>query len=450
MYAIFKSSIRHFIRSKVNGGAVLLFVALAAMVIANSPLRDAYNSFFAQEVILQIGNFNLFHIHGGNMTFMSLINDALMAIFFFSVGLEIKRELLVGELSSIRKALLPVIAACGGMIVPIVLFALICPEGAASRGAAIPMATDIAFSLGVLSLLGKKIPLSLKIFLTAFAVVDDIGGIIVIGAFYSSNLVYSYLLWSLPIIFLLYLGGRLGMNSKLFYISFGLVVWYLFLHSGIHPTIAGVIVAFTVPARPKFNITRYVGEIRECMKKLPETSEMGSTQYMLSNWERSILRHVESASDKVISPLQSLSDNLQPLVNYVVMPLFAFANASISYEHFGMSDLQGVTISVFVALVIGKLIGIFTFAWLPIKFHLLHMPDHMSKRSLFGVSMLGGIGFTVSLFIANLSYANVPEVGVTLLNQAKMGIIGGSLFAGICGYLLLNYIYKENNQDSSI
>lgn len=443
MYTIFKSSIRHFIRSKVNGGAILLFVALAAMIIANSPLRDAYNSFFAQEVILKIGNFNLFHIHEGNMTFMSLINDALMAIFFFSVGLEIKRELLVGELSSIRKALLPVIAACGGMIVPIILFSLICPEGVASRGAAIPMATDIAFSLGVISLLGKKIPLSLKIFLTAFAIVDDIGGIIVIGAFYSSHLVYAYLLWSLPIIFLLYLGGRLGMNSKLFYISLGLVVWYLFLHSGIHPTIAGVIVAFTVPARPKFEIPRYIGEIRECLQKLPETADLNNVRYMLSNSELSILRHVESASDKVISPLQSLSDNLQPLVNYVVMPLFAFANASISFEHFDVSALQGVTLSVFIALVVGKLIGIFTFAWLPIKFNLLHMPEHMNKRSLLGVSMLGGIGFTVSLFISNLSYANVPEVGEILLNQAKMGIISGSLFAGLCGYLLLNYIYKE-------
>lgn len=446
MYEIFKSSIRFFIRSKINGGAVLLFVALAAMIIANSPLKDAYNAFFSQEIVFQIGDFNLFSIHGTNMTFMTFINDALMAIFFFSVGLEIKRELLVGELSSVRKALLPVIAACGGMIVPIVIFSLTSPEGPIRHGAAISMATDIAFSLGVLSLLGKKIPLSLKIFLTTFAVVDDIGGIIVIGAFYSSNLVYSYLLWSLPVIFILYLGGRLGINSKLFYISIGLIVWYLFLHSGIHPTIAGVIVAFTVPARPKFEISHYVGEIRVCMEKLPETSELNKTQYMLSNSEFSILREVEAASDRVISPLQSLSDNLQPLVNYIVMPLFAFANASISFAHFSAADLKGVTLSVFIALVLGKLIGIFTFAWLPIKFKLLTMPSHMSKRSLFGVAMLGGIGFTVSLFIANLSYANVPEIGATLLNQAKMGIISGSLFAGICGYLLLNYIYSEKEK----
>lgn len=440
---IFKSPIRQFIKTKINGGAVLLFVALAAMIIANSPLRDAYDSFFAQEVVLQFGDINLFHVHGSNMTFMSLINDALMAIFFFSVGLEIKRELLVGELSSPRKALLPVVAACGGMIIPILVFSLISPAGPAARGAAIPMATDIAFSLGVLSLLGKRVPLSLKIFLTAFAVVDDIGGIIVIGAFYSSNLIPSYLFWAILFIFILFAGGKLGIHSKLFYIFFGIIVWYLFLNSGIHPTIAGVIVAFTVPARPIMNIYKYVGEIRESLRKLPETANMSDNKYMLSNSELSILRHVESASDKVISPLQSMDDNLQPLVNYVVMPLFAFANASISFHGFTFSDLQGVTLTVFIALVLGKLIGIFSFTWLSVKCKWLTLPDHMNNKSLFGVAMLGGVGFTVSLFIANLSYAGLPELGGTLLNQAKIGIISGSLFAGFCGYLILNHIYRK-------
>lgn len=442
---VFKSPIRHFIKTKINGGAILLFVALAAMIIANSPFREAYDSFFAKEVILRFGEINLFHVHGSNMTFMSLINDALMAIFFFSVGLEIKRELLVGELSTLRKALLPVVAACGGMIIPILLFALISPAGEASRGAAIPMATDIAFSLGVLSLLGKKVPLSLKIFLTAFAVVDDIGGIIVIGAFYSSHLVPSYLLWSLLFIGLLFTGGKLGINSKLFYIFFGIIVWYLFLNSGIHPTIAGVIVAFTVPARPIMNIYKYVGEIRNSLQKLPETAYKSENKYMLSNSELSILRHVESVSDKVISPLQSLDDNLHPLVNYVVMPLFAFANASISFTNFTLGDLEGVTLTVFIALVAGKLIGIFSFTWIAVRCKWLSMPERMDSKSLLGVAMLGGIGFTVSLFIANLSYSGIPEAGNALLNQAKMGIIGGSLFAGVCGYLILNYVYKEKH-----
>lgn len=440
---MFKSSLRHFWKTKINGGVILLVVALLAMIIANSPLSEAYNAFFAQEVILRFGQFNLLEVHGANMTLMGLINDALMTIFFLSVGLEIKRELLVGELSTPRKALLPVIAACGGMIVPIVLFSLITEPGAAARGAAIPMATDIAFSLGVLSLLGKRVPLSLKIFLTAFAVVDDIGGIIVIGAFYSSHLVPAYLLGALLIVALLYFGGRLGIHSKLFYLAFGAVVWYLFLHSGIHPTIAGVIVAFTIPARPKLNLYKYVGEIREGLKRLPEHHAPITSAYMLSNSELSILRYVESKSDKVISPLQSLEDNLHPIVDFVIMPLFAFANASIAFGDISLGDIQGVTTTIFIALVFGKLIGIFSFTWIAVKCKWLSMPEHMDARSLFGVSMLGGIGFTVSLFIANLSYAGLPDVGAQLLNQAKLGIISGTVVAGVAGYLLLRHFYRD-------
>lgn len=439
---IFKSPIRHFIETKINGGAILLIVALIAMVIANSPFREAYDNFFAQEVILQFGDINLFHSHGGNMTFMALINDALMSIFFFSVGLEIKRELLVGELSSPRKALLPVVAAFGGMIVPIALFLLISEPGLPSKGAAIPMATDIAFSLGVLSLLGKKIPLSLKIFLTAFAVVDDIGGIIIIGVFYSSQLTVSYLLWALLFISILFIGGKLGLNSKLFYIFFGIIVWYFFLNSGIHPTIAGVIVAFTVPARPKLRIYKYVNDIRDSLQKLPDGNSYDGNKYMLTNSELSILKHVESASDKVISPLQSLDDNLHPLVNFIVMPLFAFANASITFSNETLSSLEGVTLTVFLSLVLGKLIGIFSFTYLSVKSGLLRMPDNINNKALLGVSMLGGIGFTVSIFIANLAYSGLPETGVNLLNEAKLGIICGSLFAGICGYLILKSAYK--------
>lgn len=442
----FKSALRHFILSKINGGAVLLFAAAAALAIDNSPLSGAYDRFFAQEVVLRIGNFNLFSVHGSNMTLMSLINDALMTVFFFSVGLEIKREILVGELSSLRKAMLPVVAACGGMIVPIVIFTLICPAGPAAKGAAIPMATDIAFSLGVLSLLGKKVPFSMKIFLTTFAVVDDIGGIIVIGAFYSSHLVLEYLLWSTLFILILWIGGKMGINSKLFYIFFGVIVWYLFLNSGIHPTISGVLVALTVPARPKLNVYDYVKDIRLNLQKLPENVKISDNKYILSNSELSLLRHVESVSDKVISPLQSMDDNLHPLVNYIIMPLYAFANASISFEHFALKDIEGVTLTIFVALVLGKLIGIFSSSWLAIKSGLLNMPEHMNTKSLFGVSMLGGIGFTVSLFIANLSYANLAEGGNVLLNQAKLGIISGSIFSGITGYLLLKYFYRNSSR----
>lgn len=439
---LFKVPIRLFMKAKVNSGVILLVVAAIAMIIANSPFSSQYHTLLSQEVVLRFGNFNLFQAHGHNMNLLEFINDALMAIFFFSVGLEIKRETLVGELSSLRKALLPVIAACGGMILPVLLFFLISPSGAAAKGAAIPMATDIAFSLGVLSLLGKKVPLSLKIFLTTFAVADDIGGIIVIGVFYSSGIILKYLLWSLLVIGILYIGNRLNIYSKLFYIFFGVIIWYLFLNSGIHPTIAGVIVAFTVPARPKFDLAQYSADLRACVARLPEKIY---GNHMLSNAELSILKHIESASDKVISPLQSFEDNLHPLVNYIVMPLFAFANASINFSGFNLDSLQGVTTTLFLSLVFGKLIGIFSFTWLATKSGLLSMPERMNNQSLFGVALLGGIGFTVSLFIANLSYANIPEIGAELLNQAKLGIISGSVFAGICGYSVLKRVLKTEN-----
>lgn len=440
---IFKFSIRRLIQTKINGGIILLFVALAAMLIANTPLREHYNILLSKNITLTIGNFNLFACHDGNpMTLLNFINDALMAIFFFSVGLEIKRELLVGELSSPRKALLPVVAACGGMIVPIAIFWLTGQPGPAMRGAAIPMATDIAFSLGVLSLLGKKVPLSLKIFLTAFAVVDDIGGIIVIALFYSSHLTVEYLFAAAVIVILLYIGGRQGIHNKLFFISFGIAVWCLFINAGIHPTIAGVIVAFTVPARPKLHIYKYVNNIRESLKRLPENSN----ETMLSNSELSILKSIESASDNVVSPLQAMDDDLRTLVNYVIMPLFAFANANISFEGFSLTSLQGVSVTIFVSLVLGKLIGIFSFTYLFIKCKWLSMPDKMDTHSLFGVSLLGGIGFTVSLFIATLSYSGMGTEGAILLNQAKIGIIGGSLFAGVCGYFYLQYVLNKKTK----
>ncbi|MCC8174001.1 MAG: Na+/H+ antiporter NhaA [Odoribacter sp.] len=439
--SVFKYFIRRFIQTKINSGAILLFMALIAIVIANSPLSGAYNEFLSKEVIFRIGNFNLFEIHGHTMTILELINDALMTIFFFSVGLEIKREVLVGELSSPKKAFLPVIAALGGMVVPIALFALISPSGAAMRGAAIPMATDIAFSLGVLSLLGKKVPLSMKIFLTALAVVDDIGGILVIGLFYSDHLILEYLLYSLIFVGFLFLSSYLGAQSKLLYLFFGVIIWYLFMQSGIHPTIAGVIVAFTIPARPKIDIHNYIRQLKKNIQRFPD--ENIHTKHILSNSELAVLKHIESSSDKAISPLQSLDDDLQPLVNYIIMPLFAFANANITFNGISVSELGGIPFVVFLSLVTGKLIGIYSFTYIAVKSGFLSLPDRMDFQRLFGLAFLGGVGFTVSLFIANLAYAGVPIIGSTLLNEAKLGIMVGSVFAGVCGYLYLNHILKK-------
>lgn len=257
----------------INGGMLLMGVVLLAMFLANSPWGDIYASFWNYEVHLQIGEFNFFSHNGHHMTLMTFINDALMAVFFFSVGLEIKREILVGELSSFRQALLPIVAACGGMLVPVLIYYFMTAGTPAQSGLAIPMATDIAFSLGVLSLFGKRVPLSLKVFLTAFAVVDDIGGILVIALFYTSHLSVNYLIASAGILLILCGGNFFRVRNRWFYIFWGVIMWYLFLQSGIHATIAGVVAAFTVPATPHYKIGKYINRIRENIAVFPASGQ---------------------------------------------------------------------------------------------------------------------------------------------------------------------------------
>jgi NhaA family Na+:H+ antiporter len=440
---IYKASIRRLMQVKVSAGTLLLVSAVMAIAVVNSSWGEMYEHILLQEMSLKIFGMDIFNHNGLPMTLASFIGDALMALFFLSIGLEIKREILIGELSTWRKAMLPVIAACGGMIIPVVFFTLVAPEGAAQRGAAIPMATDIAFSLAVLSLLGKRVPISLKIFLTAFAVVDDIGGIIVIALFYSTHLSFSLLFFALVTLVLMYVGGKMGITSKLFYMVGFFIVWCSFLHSGIHPTIAGVLSALTIPARPKLNLSSYIADMMASLKTLPQNQ---SEVRLLSNSELSTLKNIESISDKAISPLQSLEDNLTSLVNYLILPLFALANAGISFDGFSFSAISGISIAVFLGLVIGKPLGIFSFTWIVIKSKLIKMPEFLNYKMIFGVSLLGGIGFTVSMFLANLSYEMIdPE----FLNDAKMGVIAGSIVSGILGYLWLNFcLPKETLPDN--
>lgn len=429
------------IPSQNIGASVLLFLtAIAAAFIANSSLAPLYQGFLSQEVHLRIGDFNLFSHGGHSLTMIELINDCLMTVFFLSVGLEIKRELLVGELSSFRKASLPIIAACGGMLFPVIIYSLlVVSDSPESRGMAIPMATDIAFSLGVLSLLGNRVPLSLKIFLTAFAVVDDIGGILVIAFFYSSEVAYGYLVVAAILYCFLYYMGKFGMTQKIFFLFFGVIIWYLFLQSGIHSTISGVILAFVIPARPRLNAGKYINQIRTIINDFPDT---GSDKIVLTNEQIAILKQVERASDHVISPLQSLEDNLRGAVNFVILPLFAFANAGVVFGG-GGNVFGDVTMAVAVGLLLGKFIGIYLFTWLTIKSGLAPMPHGMNWKNIAGVSLLGGIGFTVSLFIANLSFGgDYPE----LLNQAKFGVLMGTILAGILGYIVLNIVLPKNKE----
>ncbi|WP_300851936.1 Na+/H+ antiporter NhaA [uncultured Bacteroides sp.] len=418
--------------SSQNAAAIILFLAaILAAVVANSSLAPIYQSFLSQELHLRVGDFNLLSHGGHNLTMIEFINDCLMTVFFLAVGLEIKRELLVGELSSFRKAILPFIAACGGMIFPVIVYSFLVASGTPeTQGMAIPMATDIAFSLGVLSLLGNRVPLSLKIFLTAFAVVDDIGGILVIAIFYSAEVAYGYLIAAAVLYAFLYYMGKRGVTQKIFFLFFGLIIWYLFLQSGIHSTISGVILAFVIPARPRLNAGKYIRRIRSIIGTFPV---MQSDNIVLTNEQIATLKQVERASDRVISPLQSLEDNLHGTVNFVILPLFAFANAGVVFS--GGGDVVGnVAIAVGLGLLLGKFMGIYLFTWLSIKSGFVRMPEGMNWKNIAGVSLLGGIGFTVSLFIANLSFVGAyPE----LLNQAKFGVLCGTVVTGILGYIVL-------------
>ena len=426
----------------VSSSMVLIVCTVLALICANIPVvKDWYFSLWQHNVSVSIGNFNLFSHNGHPMTLMAVINDFLMAIFFLSVGLEIKREIRVGELSTREKALLPIIGACGGMVVPVLLFWLTCPGDAAmQRGLAIPMATDIAFSLGVLSVFSKRVPIGLKVFLAALAVADDLGGIIVIALFYSSDIDFLYLALSAACVAVMVLANILKVRSKAFYVTIGLVLWYMMLNSGIHATIAGVIVAFCVPATLKKGTGHYLERIRMNINKFPviDVDEQHNA-VVLTNEQIHTLKSIESAADKMISPLQDLEDNLHFLINYLVIPLFAFANAGIDLSGMSLGSLfSGVSLSVIIGLVLGKFLGVFSFSWLAVRMKIVALPAGATWKAFASVCAVCGIGFTVSMFIADLSYAGLGAQGAPLLNEAKLGVLCGSVISALLGCWLLN------------
>jgi NhaA family Na+:H+ antiporter len=437
-------------KKHVNTSVVLIFFTVLALVIANLPgAKEAYFSLWQNPVSLSIGEFNFFS-HGGHaITLGQMINDFLMAIFFLSVGLEIKREIKVGELSSMDKALLPIIAACGGMIVPVLIFYLACPsEAIMQRGMAIPMATDIAFSLGILAAFKTRVPIGLKMFLAALAVADDLGGIIVIALFYSSGLNLLYGGLSLLCIAIMVCGNLRKVRSKTFYISFGLVLWYFMLNSGIHATIAGVIVAFCVPATLGHGTGYYLERIRNHVNQFPviDVDDRHST-VVLTNSQIHALKSIESAADKMISPLQDLEDSLHNPISYVVIPLFAFANAGIDLSQMSLGTLfSGVSLAVMLGLVVGKFVGVFSFSWLAIRLKIVALPTGATWKSFASVCVICGIGFTVSMFIADLSYAGLGAGGEAMLSQAKLGVLLGSVLSAIIGAVLLGKTLPQENK----
>ena len=428
-------------RRHVTSSMVLIFFTILALICANVPvIKNWYVSLWQLPVTLSIGGFNFFGHGGHSLSLGQMINDFLMAIFFLSVGLEIKREIRVGELSTREKALLPIIGACGGMIVPVLVFYLICPGDATmQRGLAVPMATDIAFSLGVLSVFRTRVPVGLKIFLAALAVADDLGGILVIALFYSSDIDVLFLILSAASVAAMVLGNFLKVRSKAFYVTIGLVLWYFMLNSGIHATIAGVIVAFCIPATLRRGTGHYLERIRTNIQQFPviEVDDQHNT-IVLTNQQINVLKSIESAADKMISPLQDLEDNLHFLINYIVIPLFAFANAGIDLSEMSIGSLfSGVGLAVMLGLVLGKFLGVLSFSWIAIKLRYVSLPANTTWKAFASVCVVCGIGFTVSMFIADLSYAGV-EGGAALLNQSKLAVLSASVISAVLGCVLLN------------
>jgi Na+:H+ antiporter, NhaA family len=419
-----------------SAGGILLFIAtILALIVANSGWGNYYESFFKQE--LTIGT-ESFHI---TEKIIHWINDGLMAVFFFLVGLEIKRELLVGELSSPKKAALPIVAALGGMIIPAALFILSVGDGLGKEGWGIPMATDIAFSLGVLSLLGKRVPIALKVFLVAFAIVDDIGAIIVIAFFYSKEIHWDLLIIAFGLLALLFIFNKARIRSITIYLIIGGIIWFLFLHSGIHATIAGVLVAFSIPSARKIDLKDFSFRIKRNLKDFEDNPH--SNEVALQHAQLASIDNMQSQIEKIQSPLQQLEHNIHGFVTFFIMPLFAFANAGIVLKSSGMDTLNTLTLSISGSLIFGKIIGIFLFSYLTVKLGFSVLPKNVNWKHILGAAMLGGIGFTMSLFISNLAYENIGLLRGVAENQAKLGILIGSLIAASLGFLYLKFLFKK-------
>lgn len=419
---------QRFIQQEKAGGIVLGISVIIALFLANSPWSDSYFGFLEQKLGFQFNGTTYF-----NLSILHWINDGLMAIFFFVVGLELKREIVGGELSNPRKALLPIGAACGGMLFPATIYFLLNPSGEMSNGWGIPMATDIAFALGILYLLGNRIPLSLKIFLTALAIIDDLGAVLVIALFYTSEISIISLVIGLGIVLVMFIGNRMGVRNVLFYALLGILgVWVAFLLSGVHATIAAVLAAFTIPADVRIKESSYTQKVQEYLTKFNAVDPNDNIP-TLTNEQLHLLEKVETTTKQAMPPLQRLEHSMHPMVTFLIIPIFALANAgvllSIDFEQLFSTN---VTLGVILGLLVGKVVGIVGFTLLLIKLKVAPFPNGMNIRNLFGVALLGAIGFTMSLFITSLAFSNEEYI-----TQAKIGIFTASIMGGVLGYALL-------------
>lgn len=415
---------QRFIKIESFSGILLMFATVVALVWANSPYGDSYRELWQYDIGIITKDFEF------QKPLLHWINDGLMAVFFFLIGLEIKRELIIGALNSAKKIAFPLVGALGGMLVPVTFFLLLNQNPETVRGWGIPMATDIAFSLAILNVLGKRVPLSLKIFLTAFAIVDDIGAVMVIALFYSGTINVIPLLIALALLAVLYLFTYKGFYSSFGTFIIGAIVWFLFLKSGIHPTVAGILMAFSVPIRQKIDTSMFLSRLEDVYYDIKKASILQKP--ILSKEQIESIDDLEDWTAKYQSPLQILERSLHGWVAYLIIPLFALANAGVLIDS-SMEFETGLVVNIIICLILGKSIGVTSLVILAKKVKIIEIPSEINSKQIIGVSFLAGIGFTMAILVASLAFASTPK----FIESAKVGILIGSFISAIIGYVIL-------------
>lgn len=450
-----------FVQQSWASGGVLLLCVVIAMLLANLPAtRELYHQFLETELSISVvgpltdeGTRFIDWTFPNGMNVEKFINDILMVVFFFTVGLEIKREVRIGELSSAKKAMLPVIAAAGGMVMPAMIFALFNHGTAAASGWGIPTATDIAFAVGILSFLGDRVPVSLKVFLTALAIADDLGAILVVAFFYGGTVNITLLAISLLILIFTYVMNQMGEKRMAFYLVPAIAVWFLFYYAGIHATMSGVVMAMMIPMDPKYKRAYLTRRSKEYEMRLKLYDECYWGEAFPNELQRHCLRRMTFINNNSMGMSYRLEHALSPWVNFCIMPIFALANAGVEipdlsyFNIFRYSpELGSVGMGVFFGLLLGKPIGITLASWLAVKMKFGEMPQNATWKMLFAVACLGGIGFTMSIFVDTLSFADAHEHTEQLQAAGKIAILMGSLCAGILGSVLIGLLSGHKKQ----
>ena len=440
------STLVRFLRHDMVSSGLLLWASFVALVLVNVGYEVWYHDFWETTFGFTLGG------DGFSQSLHHWVNDGLMALFFFFVGLEIKRELLVGELASWRRAVLPAAAALGGMAVPAIIYTAFNFRGEGVNGWGIAMATDIAFAAGCLALLRKSVPPALMVFLVALAIVDDLGAVAVIAVFYTERIAFEPLLIGACMIALSFMFGRLGVRATLPYVVIGIVLWLAFIESGVHATVAGVLLAFSIPAKARYETHNFRGRMQQLIDRFTHAEELwpqetkATKDVMVNARQQSVLRHMTTEIHHVEAPLQRIEHNLEPFAVFIIMPIFAFANAGVhlDWAQIGGMVNEPVTLGVVLGLAVGKPLGIVLAAWLAVRAGLAQLPQGVSWPQLTGVGMLAGIGFTMSLFINELAFSGVdPAHTDALIAQGKIGIFIASGIAFVGGLALLKITCRE-------